>query len=202
MFCIVYSVIINVFEHPDRGGGRPRGNTAQLVDAFSQGAQEAGHKVEIISLSQHEVHGCMGCNACRYGKPCVRKDAFNTLAPKIRTTDLLVLASPLYFWTISSALKAFIERFYCLAEEDPCPPLGRYERYPVHDVALLMTAAITSSGPSTKQCRTTASLWLITSVAAIMEPTSLVVAETPMVDHALLKQITSSALVRLAVPSS
>lgn len=140
MFCIVYSVIINVFEHPDRGGGRPRGNTAQLVDAFSQGAQEAGHKVEIISLSQHEVHGCMGCNACRYGKPCVQKDAFNTLAPKIRTTDLLVLASPLYFWTISSALKAFIERFYCLAEEDPFPPLGRYERYPVHDVALLMTA--------------------------------------------------------------
>ncbi|MFR7991089.1 MAG: hypothetical protein ACLU5F_10890, partial [Anaerovoracaceae bacterium] len=38
-------------------------------------------------------------------------------------------------------LKAFIERFYCIAEEDPAPPLGRYERYPVKDAALLMTSA-------------------------------------------------------------
>ncbi len=124
-----------------RGGGRPHGNTARLVDAFSQGAQEAGHEVETISLSQHEVRGCLECNACRFGKPCVQKVDFNVLASKVRATDLLILASPLYFWTISSALKAFIERFYCLAEEDPRPPLGRYERYPVHDVAPLMTAA-------------------------------------------------------------
>ena len=45
------------------------------------------------------------------------------------------------FWTISSKLKAFIERFYCIAEEDPNPPLGRYEKYPVKDAALLMTSA-------------------------------------------------------------
>ena len=45
------------------------------------------------------------------------------------------------FRTISSKLKAFIERFYCIAEEDPNPPLGRYEKYPVKDAALLMTSA-------------------------------------------------------------
>ena len=81
------------------------------------------------------------CNACRYGKPCVQKDSFNDLVPKIKGADLLVFASPLYFWTVSSRIKAFIERFYCIAEEDPNPPLGRYERYPVKDCALLMTAA-------------------------------------------------------------
>lgn len=124
-----------------QGGGRPKGNTAQLVSHFAKGAEEAGHEVEIISLVKNEVKGCLGCNACRYGKPCVQKDSFNELVPKIKEADLLVFASPLYFWTFSSRLKAFIERFYCIAEEDPNPPLGRYEKYPVKDSALLMTSA-------------------------------------------------------------
>ena len=123
------------------GGGRPNGNTAQLVDAFVRGAEEAGHSVEKVSLLKTEVKGCLGCNACRYGKPRVQKDGFNELVPKIKRADLIVFASPLYFWTISSKLKAFIERFYCIAEEDPKPPYGRYERYPVKDSALLMTSA-------------------------------------------------------------
>ena len=124
-----------------QGGGRPQGSTAQLVAHFAQGARDAGHQVEFVSLMKQEVRGCLGCNACRYGKPCVQKDAFNELAPKIKAADCVAFASPLYFWTISSKLKAFIERFYCIAQPDDNPPLGRYERYPVHDSALLMTAA-------------------------------------------------------------
>lgn len=123
------------------GGGRKKGNTVQLVDAFMKGAMEAGHATELISLNQLQVNGCIGCNACRYGKPCVQKDDFNSLVPKILEADLLVFASPLYFWTISSKIKAFIERFYCIAQKDDNPPLGRYEKYPVHDCALLMTSA-------------------------------------------------------------
>jgi NAD(P)H-dependent FMN reductase len=124
-----------------QGGGRPNGNTAQLVESFSRGAKDAGHLVEIVSLSKYTVNGCLGCNACRYGKPCVQKDSFNDLVPKILAADLLAFASPLYFWTISSKLKAFIERFYCIAEEDAAPPLGRYEKYSEKDCALLMTSA-------------------------------------------------------------
>lgn len=123
------------------GGGRKKGNTAQLVDAFMKGAMEAGHATELISLNQLQMNGCIGCNACRYGKPCAQKDDFNSLVPKILEADLLVFASPLYFWTISSKIKAFIERFYCIAQKDDNPPLGRYEKYPVHDCALLMTSA-------------------------------------------------------------
>lgn len=124
-----------------QGGGRPKGNTDQLIEAFVKGAEEAGHNIEVISLIKHEVKGCLGCNVCRYGKPCVQKDSFNDIAPKIKSADLLVFASPLYFWTLSSRMKAFIERFYCIAQEDPNPPLGRYEKYPVKDSALLVTAA-------------------------------------------------------------
>ena len=123
------------------GGGRPNGNTAQLVNEFVKGANEKGHHTEIISLNKIHVNGCMGCNACRFGKPCVQQDDFNSIIPKIKEADLIVFASPLYFWTISSKLKAFIERFYCIVEEDVNPPLGRYEKYPIHDCALLMTSA-------------------------------------------------------------
>lgn len=94
-----------------QGGGRPNGNTAQLVQSFAEGARDAGHQVEILSLLKQEVKGCLGCNACRYGKPCVQKDSFSGMIPQIKAADLIVFASPLYFWTISSKLKAFIERF-------------------------------------------------------------------------------------------
>lgn len=124
-----------------QGGGRPNGNTAQLVACFVKGAEEVGHRVEVVSLLKNEVKGCLGCNACRYGKPCVQKDSFNDIVPKIKESDMIVFASPLYFWTLSSRIKAFIERFYCIAEEDSSPPLGRYEKYPNKDCALLMTAA-------------------------------------------------------------
>lgn len=124
-----------------QGGGRPRGSTAQLVDSFAKGAQESGHTVEVISLLKHEVKGCLGCNACRYGKPCIQRDTFNDLVPKIKAADCIAFASPLYFWTVSAKLKAFVERFYCIAQEDPNPPRGRYEKYPVRDSVLLMTSA-------------------------------------------------------------
>ena len=107
------------------GGGRPRGNTRQLVDAFARGATDAKHEVEIVSLNKVQVNGCLGCNACRYGKPCIQKDGFNELVPKIKAVDCVVFASPLLFWTISSKLKAFVERFYCIAEEDPKPAAGQ-----------------------------------------------------------------------------
>ena len=71
----------------------------------------------------------------------MQKDGFNELIPKIKSSDLIVFASPLLFWALSSKIKAFVERFYCIAEEDADPPLGRYEKYPIKDAALLMTSA-------------------------------------------------------------
>lgn len=121
--------------------GRPHGNTAQLADSFAKGAREAKHQVEIVSLLQTKVEPCLGCNACKWGKPCVQQDDFADIVPKIDNADLLVLASPLYYWTISARTKAFIERLYSISVPDPAPPLGRYEKYPDKDCALLMTAA-------------------------------------------------------------
>ena len=123
------------------GGGRPNGNTFQLVNAFSKGVADSGNEIEIFNLNKSIVNGCLGCNACRYGKPCIQKDAFNSIVPKLKQADCVVFASPLYYWTLSSKIKAFIERFYCIGEYDENPPVGRYEKYPVNDCALLMTSA-------------------------------------------------------------
>ena len=124
-----------------QGGGRPKGNTFQLVQAFMNGAEEAGQQLDYVSLNRLTVNGCLGCNACRYSKPCVQKDDFGIIREKMEKSDCLIFASPLLFWTISSKLKAFIERFYCIASKDPDPPLGRYEKYPQLDCGLLMTSA-------------------------------------------------------------
>lgn len=60
--------------------------------------------------------------------------------PLYEACDMVVLASPLYFWTLSARIKAFIERLYATAAEDAKPPKGRYERYAEKECALLMTA--------------------------------------------------------------
>ena len=90
-----------------QGGGRTNGNTSQLVNAFAKGAKDAGHEIEVISLIKNEVKGCLGCNACRYGKPCVQKDCFNDLVPEIMESDLLVFASPLFFLDFVILIKGF-----------------------------------------------------------------------------------------------
>ena len=90
-----------------QGGGRAKGNTARLVESFKAGAEESGHSVEVVSLLRNEVKGCLGCNACRYGKPCVQKDAFHDLVPKIKAADCIVFASPLYFWTFEQGVSYY-----------------------------------------------------------------------------------------------
>jgi len=147
------------------GGGRPKGNTEQLVDAFAQGAETAGNQVEKILLRKTEVKGCTGCNACHRTGFCVQKDDFNSLIPKIRKANLIVFASPLYYWTISSQLKAFIDRFYSIEEKEL--PLHSHEKYAQKDSVLLMTAADHSSGHLNRRFRIINSPWSIILASVI-----------------------------------
>lgn len=118
-----------------------KGNTDLLVDAFIDGAVDAGHKTTKVFLGDKSIEGCRGCNACRWGKPCVIKDDMQDIYPLYDECDMVILASPLYFWMLTARTKAFLERLYAKAKEDPHPPKGRYEKHPTKDCALLMTAA-------------------------------------------------------------
>ena len=123
------------------GSARMNGNTDQLAYAFIKGAQVAGHKIIKFHLGELEVNGCLGCDACRFSKPCVQADGMQEIYPALASCDMVVMASPLYYWTVSARLKAFLERLYAIAQEDDSPPLGRYEKYPDKECAMIVTAA-------------------------------------------------------------
>jgi multimeric flavodoxin WrbA len=94
------------------GSPRKGGNTELLTDAFAKGAMEH-HQVEIVSVRDIKVNPCLGCNACyKTNGICVQKDDMVTIYEKMSQADMLVIASPVYFYGISAQLKAVIDRFH------------------------------------------------------------------------------------------
>ena len=103
------------------GSPRKNGNTSALVKAFREGAESAGHSVTEFWLEGMKINGCRGC--CAGGKnpesPCVQKDDMEKIYPAYKEADVVVLASPLYYWTISGQLKCAFDRLFAVAECDP-----------------------------------------------------------------------------------
>ena len=93
------------------GSPRKNGNTDLLVEAFSKGASEK-HHVEVVSVQDYTVRPCKGCNACftSEGNTCVQKDDMSLVYDKLANADMLVIASPVYFYGLSAQLKAVIDR--------------------------------------------------------------------------------------------
>lgn len=113
--------------------GTRKGNTDILADAYIKGLVEKGHTVTKVYVGSLRLEGCRGCGACQRNAShrCVVQDGMQELYPLFVACDTLVMASPLYFWTVTARLKAFIERLYALSVED---------KYPVKETVLLMTA--------------------------------------------------------------
>ena len=118
------------------GSPRKNGNTSALVKAFREGAESAGHSVTEFWLEGMKINGCRGC--CAGGKnpesPCVQKDDMAQIYLAYKEADVVVLASPLYYWTISGQLKCACDRLFAVAECDPG------YTYPRKESALLMAA--------------------------------------------------------------
>lgn len=95
------------------GSPRKNGNTALLCKAFADGAREH-NEVEIINVTDFEVSPCKGCNACAKldGLTCVQRDGMQRLYPILASADVIAVASPVYFYGISSQLKALIDRLH------------------------------------------------------------------------------------------
>lgn len=118
------------------GSPRPNGNTQELITRFTRGAEAAGNEVIRFDLQKMNIHGCLGC--CNGGKdeasPCVQKDDMMKIYPVYREADIVVLASPMYYWGISGQLKMAFDRLFAVAELSP-----DYEN-PHKACALLMSA--------------------------------------------------------------
>ncbi len=99
--------------------GSPRKqNTAAMIDAFREGAESAGHEVEIYHVGKMNIAGCKGCEYCHTkgeGK-CIQKDDFDKLLPPYTEADMIVFASPIYYFTMTAQIEAAIQRVYCIGK--------------------------------------------------------------------------------------
>lgn len=95
------------------GSPRKTSNTAFLVNAFKAGAEAAGHQVTVLSVGRMEIAGCLGCEYCkRHGGACVQKDDQEKVYDAMKQVDMLVLASPIYYFMFSAQLEAAIQRMH------------------------------------------------------------------------------------------
>ncbi|MBQ4599726.1 MAG: flavodoxin family protein [Clostridia bacterium] len=92
------------------GSPRKNGNSDILCDAFARGAMEAGHDVEKIRVAEKNIGYCRACYACRGTGECAIQDDMAEVMQKMIDCDVMVLASPVYFYSIDAQLKAVIDR--------------------------------------------------------------------------------------------
>lgn len=93
------------------GSPRKNGNSELLCDEFARGAQETGNKVEKIRVASKKIQPCSACYYCRdHGGVCAYQDDMADILQKIIDADVIVLASPVYFYSIAAQLKAVIDR--------------------------------------------------------------------------------------------
>ena len=102
------------------GSPRKTGNTSALVKAFTEGAESAGHTVTEFFLDSMDIHGCKGCFGGHSSRecPCVQKDDMAKIYPAVKDCDVVVLASPLYYWNMSGQLRTAVDRLFALEESD------------------------------------------------------------------------------------
>lgn len=119
------------------GSPRRNGNTAGLVKAFTEGAQSMGHEVTEFFLDGMDINGCKGCLGGK-GKeehPCTQRDDMDKIYPVMKEAEVVIFASPLYYWTLSGQLRTAIDRLFAI-EEGGGGYLGGHGR----SCALLMAA--------------------------------------------------------------
>ncbi len=101
------------------GSPRPMGNSAGLARALLTAARGQGAEVQEILLNQMAYQGCQGCLACKTKQDqCILKDDLTEVLAAVKTADVLVLASPVYFGDLSGQLKCFFDRTYSLLNPD------------------------------------------------------------------------------------
>ena len=99
--------------------GSPRKqNTAAMVDAFAEGAKAAGHEVEVLQVGRMKINGCLACEYC-HGKgagQCIQKDDMEKVMPAYKDSDMIVFASPIYYFDVTAQLSAAIQRVYAIGK--------------------------------------------------------------------------------------
>ncbi len=112
---------------------RPNSNSDILAKEFARGAKENGNEVETVSLVGKELQFCRGCLVCQKTGKCIIKDDANEIAEKVKNADVVVFATPVYYYAMSGQMKTLIDRMNCLFSSN----------YHFRDVYLIASAADT-----------------------------------------------------------
>lgn len=112
------------------GSPRKNGNSDILCEQFAKGAKEAGNSVEKVYVQDLKIGGCQACYGCRKTKECVQKDDMTKLLDKMVAADIIVLATPVYFYSMDGQMKIMIDR-----------TLPRYTEIADKDFYFIATAA-------------------------------------------------------------
>ncbi len=89
---------------------RKRGNSNALCDRFMEGAVEANHQVEKVVLAEKKINYCTGCYACRGNGRCAQKDDMAQILDSMMVADVIVMATPVYFYAMCAQMKTVIDR--------------------------------------------------------------------------------------------
>ena len=119
------------------GSPRPQGNTSKMTAAFKEAAEAAGHDVREFRAAGMNIRGCLACEYC-HGKgegACAQKDDMQKIYSELKDTEMIVLASPIYYHGFSGQLKCAVDRFYSVL-------------YPKAPETLQKVAMLLSSGDS------------------------------------------------------
>ena len=99
-----------------QGSPRANGNTAWMAEEYKNAALAAGHDVTLVNVSKKKIAGCLACEYC-HGKgngACIQQDDMQELYPLMAEADVLVLAAPIYYFTLAAQIQAPIQRMYCV----------------------------------------------------------------------------------------
>lgn len=101
------------------GSPRKNANSSIIAGRFCATAQKLGAEVRTFTLNDLDFRGCQGCYVCKTKLDrCVLKDDLTEVLEEVRETDILVLASPVYFWDVSAQMKAFLDRCFSYLTPD------------------------------------------------------------------------------------
>lgn len=93
------------------GSPNLKGSTNLLAEAFKKGAEEVGHNVQVIDVCHVDVNPCVGCVKCGYEGSCVQNDGTLLIKSALLSADMVVFATPLYYYGMTAQLKAVVDRF-------------------------------------------------------------------------------------------
>lgn len=112
------------------GSPRANGNSEILADAFIEGARQGGNSVTLFHAGRMNIKGCLDCKYCfSHDGECIQIDDMQSIYPSLRKADILAFASPVYWYGLSSQIKAVIDRMFA----------GCVKPYPITAIALLIT---------------------------------------------------------------